>query len=106
MTMQVELTRIELLPTGRLALTLRDDPAGRCPSIYRAAAEIEWQPVHSRFISPRPELGSPSAHYVHVARAVREELGYVLVPDASTKWVNVPSEDRAVIEGQLAQPGT
>jgi len=105
MTMQVQLTRIELLPTGRLALTLRDDPEGLCPYIHRAAAEIEWQPDQSRFISPRPELGSPSTHYVHVARAVRDELGYVLVSDASTEWVNIPPGERAVIEGQLAQRG-
>lgn len=100
--MQVSLTRIEVLPTGRLALTLRDDPAGRCPYIYRAAAEIEWQPDQSRFISPRSELGSPSTHYLHVARVVRDELGYVLVSDAGIEWINVPPSERAVIEGHLS----
>jgi|SRR5690348_4709949 len=102
MTVQVTLTRIELLPSGRLALTLRDDPQGVCPYIYRAAAEIEWQAEQSRFISPRPELGSPSAHYDHVARAVRDELGYVLVSDANTEWANVPAGERAAIEGRGA----
>jgi hypothetical protein len=40
-----------------------------------------------------------------VARAVRDELGYVLFSDASTEWVNIPPGERAVIEGQLAQRG-
>ncbi len=95
----VPLARIEVLPTGRLALTLRDDPRGLAEYIWQAAAEIDWEPAQQRFISPRPELGPPRKHFAHVTAAAREELGYILTPVADTDWVNVAPEEKTAIEG-------
>ena len=98
--MRIALSRVEVLASGRLALSLRDDPRGYADQIYRAAAEIQWEPDGKRYISPRPELGPPRKHFAHVAAAAKGELGYELVPDANTEWVNVPAEERAAIELQ------
>jgi len=105
MSHKVHLNRIELLPSGRLSLTLRDDPADAAKYIYRAAAEIQWIAKDHRFISPRPELGPPAKHFSHVAAAVKDECGYDLVLDASTEWINLTPEDRSAIETCRLSPG-
>jgi hypothetical protein len=102
----VPLSRVELLPSGRLSLTLRDDPGGWAKYIYRAAAEIEWVPEERRFISPRPELGPPQKHYSHVATAAADECSYLLTPDADTEWVNVPTDERTAMESFKLSSGT
>ena len=102
----IPLTRIEVLSSGRLSLTLRDDPQDSGRYIYRAAAEIEWKPEQKCFISPRPELGPPRKHFTHVATAAADELGYILTPNAETEWINVPAEDRAAIESWKSSAGT
>lgn len=106
MPTQIHLRRIEVLPSGRVALTLREDPKDFGRYIYRAAAEIEWQPEELRFIGPRSELGSPSKHFAHVATAASDELGYVLTPNPDTEWVNVPAQERVAIESWKRSAGT
>lgn len=98
MRQAISLKVIELLPSGRLAITLAADPNDWGGLIYRAAAEISWEPELLRFVSPRPELGPPSKHFSHVARAAADELGYVLTPTDVTRWINVPPAERAEIE--------
>ncbi len=96
--MIVALDRIEQLPSGCVALTLRADPHGYASMIYRAGAEITWEADGRRFISPRPELGPPRRHFAYVAAAAKQELGYELVPDDGTEWINVSPAEREAME--------
>ena len=102
---RIPLAAIEVLPSGRVALTLTADPDDLGRFIYRAAAEISWEPEQMRFLSPRPEFGPPAKHFQHVAANVADELGYVLVTSPSTRWINVSAEDRVAIE-ESSQQGT
>lgn len=92
------LDAVELLDSGRVALTIADDPDGLAPFIYRAAAEITWEPDARRFVSPRPTLGAPAVHFAHLAAAVADELGWRFQVSARTQWINVPPDLRAAIE--------
>ena len=98
MTTLIHLDAVELLESGRVAVTIGEDPDGRAPFIYRAAAEVAWEPDARRFVSPRPGLGPPAKHYAHIAAAVADELGWHLYVSPRTRWVNVPEDLRSAIE--------
>jgi hypothetical protein len=95
---QIPLSKVELLPNGRLELTVAADPDDYWRHIYRAAAEIQWDAERSILLSPRPELGPPSKHFSHVAQNASDELGYTIVTTAQTVWANVPDDERRLIE--------
>lgn len=97
---------MELLSSGQLALTLSDDPSNIARFIYRAAAEVTWEPERRRLVSPRPELGPPATHFVHVARAAAHELGYQFAVTSKTEWVRVSDADRAAIMAIVDATGT
>jgi len=89
---------VELLESGRVAVTIAEDPDDLARFIYRAAAEISWEPEAMRFVSPRPGLGPPAAHFAHIAAAAADELGWRFYVSPRTTWVNVPEDLRATIE--------
>jgi hypothetical protein len=88
-----------------MALAVDSDPHDIARYIFRAAAEITWDPESKRFLSPRPELGPPARHFGHVIGHVADELGYVLVITSQTQWINVPASDRMAIEALPVPPG-
>lgn len=94
----IHLDVVELLDSERIAVTIGSDPNGLARFIYRAAAEIDWEPETMRYLSPRPELGPPLVHFTHIAAAASDELGWRLYVSPATRWMNVPQGLRDAIE--------
>lgn len=98
MSTLIHLDAVELLESGRVAVTIAEDPDDLARFIYRAAAEISWEPEAMRFVSPRPGLGPPATHFAHLAAAAADELGWRFYVSPRTRWVNVTESLRATIE--------
>src|SRR3569623_1942402 len=84
----VEVAEISIHEDGRLLIRPRETNDGH-QNIYRAAAEVSWDPALSAFVCPTPREWSYLRWFQHARDAVRSELGWDLEITARTSWTNI-----------------
>jgi Integron Cassette Protein Hfx_Cass5 len=102
----VLIVEVEILPTGQLAVHPRDNLSGMFAFIYRAAAQIAWDPDRQSFVSPVPREWSHTDWFRHILSAVRSETGVRLFLSDSTVWINISPETRTAIQDVADAPAT
>jgi hypothetical protein len=58
--------------------------------VYRAAAQISWDPAIACFVCPKPREWSYTRWFRHARDAIRSELGCDFEITDRTAWTNVP----------------
>jgi len=86
----VEVAEISIREDGRLLIRPREANDGY-QSVYRAAAEVSWDPALACFVCPKPREWSYLQWFQHARDAIRSELGCELKITGRTSWTNVPN---------------
>ena len=89
----LEVAEISIDENGRLLIRPRvaDDSF---QYVYRAAAEVRWDPAQACFTCPPPREWSYVRWFEHARGAVQAELGWHLEVTRRTRWTNVADDLR------------
>lgn len=94
----MDITKIEILGSGELAVQPDRVLPGLFEYIYRAAAEVSWDAAERRFMTPVPRERSYDEWFQHLVAIVSSELGVKLRITERTEWVNIAGELRRKME--------
>jgi hypothetical protein len=92
----LEVAEISIDESGRLLIRPRDADDS-FQYVYRAAAEVSWDPAQACFTCPQPREWSYLQWFEHARGAVRSELGWNLKVTRRTTWTNVADDLREKI---------
>jgi hypothetical protein len=95
---EVSIEEVSVDPLGCLVVRPRLSTNADLAFIYRAAADISWNPESRSLIAPAPKEWSYADWFDQMRFAVSSEYGQRLTLTADTAWANVPDEVRAEIE--------
>ena len=86
----IEITKIEVLPSNELSVTPIVNWNDFFQFIYRTATGVSWNDKDQCFMSPAPKEWSHFDWYVNIVTSVISEMGVNLTITPDTKWLNVP----------------
>jgi hypothetical protein len=92
----LEVAEISIHEDGRLLIRPMEANDGY-ELVYRAAAEVSWDPSLSCFVCPNPRAWSYLQWFQHARDAIRSELGCDLQITGRTSWRNIGDVLRAEI---------
>jgi hypothetical protein len=92
----LEVAEVSIHEDGRLLIRPRVANDGY-QYVYRAAAEVSWDPALACFVCPRPREWSYLRWFQHARDAVRSELGCDLRITERTSWTNIADVLRSEI---------
>ena len=92
----LEVAEISIHEDGRLLIRPTEANDGY-QYVYRAAAEVSWDPALASFVCPTPREWSYLRWFQHAREAIRSELGCDLQVTGRTSWRNVGDALRAEI---------
>ncbi len=90
-----QITDVEIDAEGRLRIRLAKQDLSQ---IWRAAAEIGWDPETRALYGPKPREWSYAKWFQHLVAAACDEYGVTLRLSPETRWLNVPLDIRNAIE--------
>jgi len=90
-----QITDVEIDTEGRLRIRPAEQDLSQ---IWRAAAEVGWDPETRALYGPKPREWSYATWFQHLVAAARDEYGVTLRLSPETRWLNVPPDTRSAIE--------
>jgi hypothetical protein len=88
----IEITKIEILKSGKLVVTPVENWNNLFQFIYRTATGVDWDEETKSFIAPSSKEWSYFDWYANIVTSVISELGVNLKTTQKTEWQNVPEE--------------
>jgi hypothetical protein len=85
----LDVAEVSIDESGRLLIRPRE-PDDSFQFVYRAAAEVGWDPVQACFTCPKPREWSYVRWFQQARSAVGSELGWTLKVTRRTTWTNIP----------------
>jgi hypothetical protein len=85
---KLEVAEVSIHEDGRLLIRPRDALDG-FQYVYRAAAEVSWDPDEGCFVCPTPREWSYVRWFQHAREVIQSELGCDLEITGGTSWKNV-----------------